>query len=74
MTEEFTGMKDILGLIQCLRKYSSWYNYRLVKVVAEEFADEVGKQLIANYKDDLRKHYINLVAYQCSELVRRCTS
>ena len=67
MTEEFTSTKDILGLIQCLRKYSSWYNYRLVKVVAEEFADEEGKQLIASYEDDLRRHYVNLVAYQCPD-------
>ena len=61
----FSEAKDIGGLIECLRSYSSWYNYRLMKIVAEEFAGDEGKKLISDYEDNLRKHYVALIAYQC---------
>lgn len=66
-TDGFSESKDLLTLIECLRKYSSWYNYRLMKEVAEHFAGEEGKELISDYEDDLRKHYVDLIAYQCPD-------
>ena len=66
-SDEFSDAKDLVTLIECLRKYSSWYNYRLMKVVAVQFAGKEGKLLISDYEDDLRKHYISLIAYQCPE-------
>ena len=64
-SDEFAEAKDIGSLIECLRSYSSWYNYRLMKIVAEQFADEEGKKLIADYEDNLRKYYVNLIVSQC---------
>lgn len=63
----FSESKDLLTLIECLRKYSSWYNYRLMKEVAVQFGGKEGKELISEYEDDLRKHYVDLIAYQCPE-------
>ena len=66
-SDEISEAKDLQSLIECLRKYSSWYNYHLMKVVAEEFAGDEGKKLIFDYEDDLRKHYTTLIAYQCPD-------
>ena len=66
-SDEISTSKDLKSLIECLRKYSSWYNYRLMKVVADQFAGEDGKKLISDYEDDLRAHYVKLIAYQCPE-------
>lgn len=63
----FSDSKDLLTLIECLRKYSSWYNYRLMKEVAVQFGEEEGRQLISEYEEDLRKYYVHLIAYQCPE-------
>ena len=66
-SDDISEAKDLARLIECLRKYSSWYNYRLMKVVAEQFAGEEGKKLISEYETDLRKHYVTLMVYQCPE-------
>ena len=66
-SNEISESKDLLSLIECLRKYSSWYNYRLMKVVAEQFAGDEGKKLISDYEMELRKYYVTVVAYQCPD-------
>lgn len=66
-SDEICRARDLHRLMECLKQYSSWYNYRLVKQVAEQFTGEEGKKLVAEYETELRKHYINLVAYQCPE-------
>ena len=66
-SDEISKSRDLSGLIECLRKYSSWYNYRLMKVVAEQFAGDEGKKLIADYEADLRKHYVGLIAHHCPD-------
>ena len=66
-SDEISKSKDLAGLIECLRNYSSWYNYRLMKRVAEEFAGDDGKKLITDYEADLRKHYANLISFQCPD-------
>lgn len=66
-SDEISEAKDLQSLIECLRKYSSWYNYHLMKVVAGYFAGDEGKKLISDYEDDLRKHYVTLIAYQCPD-------
>ena len=68
-SDEISESKDVTQLIECLRKYSSWYNYRLMKEVAEQFAGSEGKKLISDYEADLRKHYVSLIAYQCPDFV-----
>ena len=64
---ELSESRDLESLISCLQKYSSWYNYRLMKLVAEQFTGEEGKKLISDYEAHLRKHYVTLIAYQCPE-------
>ena len=54
-------------LIQSLRKYSSWFNYRLMKIVAEEFGGEEGKKLISDYEDELRHYFEAVIVYQCPQ-------
>jgi hypothetical protein len=66
-SDEISESKDLGRLIECLKKYSSWYNYRLIKEVAENFAGEEGKKLISDYEAELQKHYASLIAYQCPD-------
>ena len=66
-SSELSESKDLEALIACLQKYSSWYNYRLVKLVAEQFSGEEGRKLISDYETDLWRHYVTLIAYQCPD-------
>lgn len=59
--------EDLAKLIECLRNYSSWFNYHLLKFIAEEFGSEEGKALVADYEDDLAKYFENVIAYLCPE-------
>ena len=68
-SDEMSESKDMAQLFECLRKYSSWYNYRLMKEVAEQFAGDEGKRLIADYEANLLRYYVSLVAYQCPDFV-----
>ena len=68
-SDEISESKDLTQLVECLRKYSSWYNYHLMKEVAEQFAGDDGKKLISDYEADLRNHFISLIAYQCPDFV-----
>jgi hypothetical protein len=68
-SDEISESKDLTQLVECLRKYSSWYNYHLMKEVAEQFAGDEGKKLISDYEADLRNHFISLIAYQCPGFV-----
>lgn len=69
----FSGTSDIetaptlTSLIQALHNYSSWFNYRLIKFVAEKFGGEEGKKLIEGYEAKLKQYFLMTIAYQCPE-------
>ena len=66
-TSDIAQAPDLAALIQGLHNYSSWFNYRLLKYVATHFGGEEGKTLIAEYEEDLRGYFENLIAYQCPQ-------
>lgn len=66
-SSDIAQAQTLAALIECLHKYSSWFNYRLLKFVALEFGGEAGKGLIEKYEDDLKNYFENLIAYQCPE-------
>ena len=59
--------EDLAKLIECLRNYSSWFNYYLLKFIAEEFGGEEGKTLVVDYEGDLTKYFESVIAYLCPE-------
>ena len=66
-SSDINQAKDLVTLIECLRKYSSWFNYYLPKFIAEEFGREEGKVLVADYEEDLTRYFENVIAYLCPE-------
>ncbi len=66
-TCDIAQARSLCSLIQSLRNYSSWFNYRLIKFVAEEFGREDGKKLIGVYEDELKQYFETVIAYQCPQ-------
>ncbi len=59
--------ETVHSLIACLHKYSSWYNYGMIKFVAEEFGEEEGVATVADYVKSLTSYCEKIIACECPE-------
>lgn len=59
--------ETLQSLIACLHNYSSWYNYGMIKFVAEEFGKEEGVKIVADYVESLTAYCEKIIACECPE-------
>ena len=66
-TSQLSYAETVRSLIACLHKYSSWYNYGMIKFIAEEFGGEDGEIIIADYVKHLTSYCERIIACECPE-------
>ena len=57
---------NLTALMTSLHSYSSWFNYEIIAVIAEDFGGNAGRQLITEYEENF-KSFLNKVTYCCPQ-------
>ena len=55
---------DLIGIFTAFHQYTSWFNYELIKIVAENFGGAVGKAAVVEY-EALLKQFTNRFIFEC---------
>ena len=61
-----TSQGNLTALMTSLHSYSSWFNYEIITVIAEDFGGNAGHQLITAYEENF-KMFLNKVTYRCPQ-------
>ena len=65
-SSEIAKARDMLELLTSLHSYSSWFNYDLIKFLAEQFGGHEGVDLIAAYEEELME-FCKKFVYECPQ-------
>ena len=52
---EVEQSRSLISLMTSFHRYTSWFNYELIKIIAQDFGGEDGKAAIDNYEDLLKQ-------------------
>ena len=64
IVKKIDAANSIPALLRMAMPFSSWYNYNLIALLAEEHGEEEGKKLAADYEKKLNI-YLQRLVYQC---------
>ena len=65
---EISQAKSIKELLTSLHLYSSWFNYEIVKVIAEDFGGNDGSRLVEDYELSLNE-FCHKFIYECPQFM-----
>ena len=65
---EVSQAKSIKELLTSLHLYSSWFNYEIVKVIAEDFGGNDGSRLVEDYELSLNE-FCHKFIYECPQFM-----